>query len=276
MTRHVPALVVGGGISGLVCAYALKKSGIEVMLVEAAARPGGVIQSVRRDGYLLELGPQSFSGTSQLRSLCADLGIADQLLEAPARAPRYVLVNGKLLAVPLGLPAFFTSSLVNGPTKWALVRDIFGKTAPPEGDESVAAFVRRKFSDQLLDRLVGPFVSGVYAGDPEKLSLRSAFPQLHEAEKASGSIVRGMMRLAKNKKGQRERPTLNTFREGNETLVRVLANQLGSALCCDVRMTGLEQDGAGSSPHGPRFVVELKSGLGHETIVADWLILAIP
>ena len=228
MTRHVQTLVVGGGISGLACAYALRKLGIEALLVEASARAGGVISSVRRDGYLLELGPQSFSGTSQLRSLCADLGITDQLLEAPARAPRYVLVNGDLQAVPMSPPAFFTSSLINGATKWALVRDILGKSAPPEDDESVASFVRRKFSDQLLDRLVGPFVSGVYAGDPEKLSIRSAFPQLHDAEQTAGSIVRGMMRLARKRKGPRERTTLNTFREGNETLVRALAGQLGA------------------------------------------------
>ncbi|PYU10511.1 MAG: hypothetical protein DMG37_20080, partial [Acidobacteria bacterium] len=220
--------MVGGGISGLVCAHALQKTGVEVLLAEASARPGGVIHSVRRDGYLLEHGPQSFSGTSQLRSLCTDLGIVDQLLEAPPRAPRYVLVNGELQAVPMSPPAFFTSSLLNGSTKWALLRDIFGNSTPPEGDESVAAFVRRKFSDQLLERLAGPFVSGVYAGDPEKLSIRSTFPQLHEAEKAAGSVVRGMMRLAKNKKGPRERATLNTFRGGNETLVQTLASRLGS------------------------------------------------
>ena len=109
MTRNVQTLVVGGGISGLVCAHALQKAGVEVLLAEASARPGGVIHSVRLDGYLLELGPQSFSGASQLRSLCTDLGIVDQLLEAPPRAPRYVLVNGKLQAVPMSLPAFLTA-----------------------------------------------------------------------------------------------------------------------------------------------------------------------
>ena len=96
MTTLCPALVVGGGISGLVCAYALRKAGIDAQLVEASPRPGGVIQSINRDGFLLELGPQSFSGTSALRRLCAELGISDQLLDAPPRAPRYVLVDGKL------------------------------------------------------------------------------------------------------------------------------------------------------------------------------------
>ena len=269
MTLQVQALVVGGGISGLVCAYALRRAGIEVLLVEASARPGGVINSVRRDGYLLELGPQSFSGTAQLRSLCAELGLADQLREAPAKAPRYVLVNDQLEAVPLTPPAFFTSSLIDASTKWALVRDIFGKSIPPEGDESVAAFVRRKFSEQLLDRLVGPFLSGVYAGDPEKISVRSAFPQLHEAETARGSIVRGLLRPAKSSKGPRERPRLHTFREGNDTLVRSLANSLASATLLETRATNVYRQNDGA------YHVSLE-GSDNDSVSAKSVIFATP
>jgi len=269
VTGHVPALVVGGGISGLVCAYALQKAGIEVLLVEASGRPGGVINSVIHDGFLLELGPQSFTATSQLRTLCADLGIADELLEAPRRAPRFVLVNGKLQPAPMSPPAFFTSSLINGSTKWALVRDIFGKSIPTQGDESVAAFVRRKFSDQLLDRLVGPFVSGVYAGDPEKLSIRSAFPQLHEAEKAAGSILRGMLRFAKSKKGPRQRLTLNTFREGNETLVRALDDSLGSRVVTKTSAANIYRQNDGS------FHVSMEGG-STDSVSAKCVVLAAP
>jgi oxygen-dependent protoporphyrinogen oxidase len=270
VTRHVPALVVGGGISGLVCAYALQRAGVEVQLVEASARPGGVINSVSREGFLLELGPQSFSGTAALRQLCSELGISDQLLEAPPKAPRFVLVDGKLQPVPMSPPAFFMSSLIDGSTKWALVRDILGRSVPPEGDESVAAFVRRKFTSQLLDRLVGPFVSGVYAGDPEHLSIRSAFPQLHEAEKSAGSIVRGMMRLAKTKKGPRERPTLQTFREGNETLVRALASTLGPSLRTGMRVAEISRKGNGS------FDILLESRSQQESVSAKSLIFATP
>jgi oxygen-dependent protoporphyrinogen oxidase len=143
VTRHVSALVVGAGISGLVCAYALRKAGIDAQLVEASSRPGGVITSVSRDGFLLELGPQSFSSTPELRELCSDLGISNELLQAPPDAPRYVLIDGQFRPVPLSPPAFFMSSLIDGSTKWALVRDIFGKSIPPGADESVADFVRR-------------------------------------------------------------------------------------------------------------------------------------
>ncbi len=270
MTRHVPALVVGGGISGLVCAYALRKAGIEAQLVEASPRPGGVINSVTRDGFLLELGPQSFSGTPALRELCAELSISNELLQAPPRAPRYVLIDGELRPVPLSPPAFFMSSLINSSTKWALVRDIFGKSIPPDSDESVADFVRRKFSAQLLDRLVGPFVSGIYAGDPERLSVRSAFPQLYEAEKTAGSIVRGMLRLAKSKNGPREHPTLQTFREGNESLVRALANKLGPALLTETSVTGISRQSDGS------FDVRLESPGRVESLSTRSLILATP
>ncbi len=270
MTRHVPALVVGGGISGLVCAYALRNARIDALLVEASPRPGGVINSVTRDGFLLELGPQSFSSTPALRHLCAELGIASELLQAPPRAPRYVLIDDKLRPVPLSPPAFFMSSLINGSTKWALARDIFGKSIPPDGDESVAAFIRRKFSPQLLDRLVGPFVSGIYAGDPEHLSVRSAFPQLYEAEKAAGSIVRGMLRLAKSRKGPRQRPSLQSFREGNETLVRALANKLGPALLTATCVTAVSRQNDGS------FDVRLESSRGSESVSARSLVLATP
>jgi len=270
VTRHVPALVVGGGISGLVCAYTLRKAGIGAQLVEACPRPGGVISSVARDGFLLERGPQSFSGTIQLRNLCADLGISDQVVQAPPRAPRYVLIGGELRPVPLSPPAFFMSSLIDGSTKWALFRDILGKSIPPDADESVAAFVRRKFSPQLLDRLVGPFVSGIYAGDPERLSVRSAFPQLYEAEKTAGSIIRGMICLAKSKKGPRERPTLQSFREGSETLVRALANKLGTALLTETSVTGISCQKDGS------FDVRLESHGGGESVSTRSLILATP
>jgi len=262
--------VVGGGISGLVCTYALRKAGLDAHLFEALPRPGGVIQSIARDGFLLELGPQSFSGTAPLRALFQDLGISGQIVQAPAHASRYVLVDGTLQLVPLSPSALFTSSLINASTKWALVRDLIGKSVPPDADESVAAFVRRKFSPQLLDRLVGPFVSGVYAGDPERLSLRSAFPSVHEAEKSAGSITRGLFRAAKLKAGPRERTTLLAFRDGNEILIRALSNILGPSLHTGASITGISEQNGGS------FSLQFAAKGASESISTKSLILATP
>jgi oxygen-dependent protoporphyrinogen oxidase len=270
VSRNVSVLVVGGGISGLVCAAALQKSGVDVQLVEAAPRFGGVIHSANRDGYLIEHGPQSFSGTAALRELSAGLGLSSDIVEAPHSAPRFVLVDNQLQSVPMSPPAFFTSNLIDGATKWALVRDIFGKSTPPDSDESIAAFIRRKFSPLLLERLVGPFVSGVYAGDPEKLSARASFPQLHEAESTAGSIVRGMLRLAKAKKRPREKATLQTFRHGNETLIRALAAKLGTVARTGIAVKDISQQSGGT------YDVRLSAGTSSETISARTVIFATP
>jgi protoporphyrinogen/coproporphyrinogen III oxidase len=273
MTTHVPVLIVGAGISGLALTYYLRKSGIDAQIVEGSPRPGGVIRSERRDGFLLELGPQSFSGTPQLLDLSRELGIQNELLQAPPRAPRFLLLDGQLKPAPLSPPAFFASSLFSAKTKWSIVRDALGHSDPPYIDESVAAFIRRKFSAELLDKLVGPFVSGIYAGDPEKLSLRAAFPQLHEAERAAGSVIRGMMRAAKSKPGPKQRPTLQTFREGNETLIKALAKNLGPALRTEVSVSEIHRTNSNSPA---KYQASLTSNGSTEQVIADHLVLATP
>jgi protoporphyrinogen/coproporphyrinogen III oxidase len=281
MTNQVQALVVGAGISGLSTAFALQKSGVDTLLIESASRPGGVIKSVKRDGYLIECGPQSFSGNRCVRALCEDLGILEERVLADSRAPRYVLVDGHLQLVPMSPPSLLFSPLMGGGTRTAILRDLFGKSQAPEPDESVASFIRRKYSDTLLDHLVGPFVSGIYAGDPEKLSLRAAFPMLYEAEKASGSILRGVFKVMKTKKksaspGPRERPTLQTFQEGNESLVRALAASLGERLRCGVEINSLQYLDSRQAANAPRFRVTLLSAQGTQTWEAERLILAVP
>jgi oxygen-dependent protoporphyrinogen oxidase len=274
MTSHVPVLIVGAGVSGLVCAYSLRKSSVDAQIVEASTRPGGLIRSERREGFLLELGPQSFSATPPLLDLCRSLGIDNDLVEAPPHAPRFLLLDGKLKPVPLSPSAFFTSSLFGFRTKWSVVRDVLGRTVPPVADESVAAFTRRKFTAELLDKLVAPFVSGIYAGDPEKLSLRAAFPQIFEAEETAGSVIRGMKRAAKTKASPKQHPTLQSFKNGSETLTNALAANLGPALRCGVEVTSLQRKHPDSLLS--HFVVDFRSKEGNESILADSVVLATP
>ncbi len=234
-----PAIVIGGGISGLVCAYQLQQAGIPVRLLEAGSRPGGVIRTKQADGFLSDLGPQSFLTTEPLLALIDALGLKDQLLYADPRAPRYILVGGRLVPAPLSPPALMKSPLFSAGTKWRLFTEIARRTKPPAADESIAAFVRRKFGAELLDRLVSPFVSGVYAGDPEKLSLRAAFPKLHEFEQQYGSVLRGAMK-SRPPKGT-PRAGLCSFREGMETLPRAIAARLGDSLLLESSVTGLQR-----------------------------------
>jgi protoporphyrinogen/coproporphyrinogen III oxidase len=280
MSSQIQALVIGAGISGLATAFALHKANISTLLVDSAIRPGGVIQSVRRDGYLIERGPQSFSGNSQVTSLCNELGILEDRLLADPKAPRYVLINGMLQPVPMS-PALLGSSFFGGGTRSSIVRDILGNNQPPEPDESVAAFTRRKFSETLLDCLVGPFVSGIYAGDPEKLSLRAAFPILYEAEKASGSLIRGMFKVLKERKARRgneprEKSTLQTFRDGNETLIRALADNLSAQLVLGSEILSIAPLDPGPEPSAPRFRVTVRTAKGIEIWGAERLVMATP
>lgn len=266
-------MVVGAGISGLVCADALRKAGIDAQVVESSAKSGGVIGSERRDGYLLEFGPQSFTVTPYILNLCRELQIDNQLVQAPPKAPRFVLIKNELRTVPLSPPAFFTSSLFGVTTKWRVLRDLLGHSAPPEGAESVAAFILRKFTPELLEKLVGPFVSGIYAGDPEKLGLRSAFPQLYEAEKFSGSVIRGLLRAGKNR-GASEKPTLQAFRNGVQTMTDALAAKLGSGLRCGAEARSIRV--TSSSLTASTFEVTVLASGQQETITTEQLIIATP
>ena len=190
-----------------------------------------------------------------------ELGIRQQVVQAPAGAPRYVLVNGKLQKVPMSPPAFLGSGLVGLGTKFALLRDVIGTSRPPEEDESIADFVRRKFSAQMLDRLVGPFVSGVYAGDPEKLSLRSAFPTLYEAERSKGSVIRGMFSNAKARTARPAASEANTsqFRDGTQTFTDALAAKLGDRLSLNTVVKSVAKDDSGPAP---TFQVTVRNGRG--------------
>jgi len=263
-------IVVGAGISGLACAYALKKSGVDVLLLESSPTPGGMIHSVEDQGFLFETGPQSFSSTKSLNALIQDLDLNQEFVPAPAGAPRYIFVDGKLKPVPLSPPAFLGSSLLKWSTKFSILRELFQKSFPPADDESIADFVRRKFSPELLNLLVAPFVSGIYAGDPEKISLRAAFPALHEAEKIAGSVIRGMTKVSKQRTEPRGKMTLASFRRGNQTLIDALATRLGDSLRTDVRVTQVSRDDHGG------FALHVNESSDLNQFQAAQLVLATP
>ncbi len=218
---------------------------------EAAPRAGGVIASHRRDGVLYETGPNSTLDTTPLiGELLEAAGIADERLDATAAAAkRYVLRGGRLVPLPTSPGAFLTTSLFSLGAKLALAREPFVAPAPPDRDETVAAFVRRRLGAEFLDYAIEPFVAGIYAGDPEQLSVRAAFPRLHALEQRYRSLIRGQILGARERARARERAK-NTassfsFRNGMQTLPDALARAL-RGLETGVRIVGLTRAGEGT------------------------------
>jgi oxygen-dependent protoporphyrinogen oxidase len=232
-------IVIGGGISGLSCAYRLQQLGVPVTLLEESERVGGVIESVEKDGFLFEKGPQSFLATETLLGLIRTLGLEAELLRSDPKAPRYIFLRGRLQAVPMAPAALLTSSLLGTASKFRLITEPLRRSRPPEKEETVADFVRRKFGNEILDYLVAPFTSGVYAGDPEMLSLRSAFPSVAEWEREYGSVLRGAKRSREASGGPR--PSLCSFRRGVATLPRALAEKLGAVVRVGVHTEAIER-----------------------------------
>lgn len=192
---RVDVLVVGAGISGLVAAHRMQRAGLTVAVLEAAERPGGVIRSVAQQGRLYEKGPNSALDTSPLiGQLVEELGLAERLRWASTIADRrYVLRNGVPMALPTSPAAFLGTRLFSISAKLALLREPFVPPGDPALEESIAAFVRRRLGSEFLDYAIDPFVSGVYAGDPERISVQAAFPKLHALEQRWRSLIRGQI-----------------------------------------------------------------------------------
>jgi len=264
-------IVIGGGISGLACAFRLKQLGVSVAVLEASSRPGGVIQSVQEDGFLFELGPQSFLATEKLVELIGQLGLQNEFLQADPKAPRYILWRGRLRPAPLAPPSLLYTPLLSAGTKWRLLTEPFRRSRPPDEDESIADFVRRKFGAELLDLLVAPFVSGVYAGDPERLSLRAAFPSLHEWETKYGSVIRGAMK-SRPEKGK-PRPTLASFRRGVATLPQTLAEKLGDCFWPNTAFDAIRRESANGKCG---YLLEITGSGGKSQLKAPAIVVATP
>jgi oxygen-dependent protoporphyrinogen oxidase len=241
--------IIGGGIAGLSAAFFLEKArragaDLQWTLFEKSGRLGGVIQTERRDGFVIEAGPDSFlSAKPDGARLCHDLGIGDQLISSnDADRKTYILVKGKLVPIPQGLEFMVptrvwpmaATPLFSFKTKLRMAAELFSSARKEAADESVGDFVRRHFGQEMVDRVAEPLLAGVYGGNAEHLSIRAVLPRFAEMEREHGSLVRATLKAkaqfkSKAPAGAKPQPLFTSLKNGMQQMVEALVAALPQA-----------------------------------------------
>src|SRR5208282_2814919 len=242
-----PVAIIGAGITGLTTAFYLRRKGIPVVVYEAGGRVGGVIQSIWKDGYLAEFGPNTILETSpKIARLIRDADLESRRLYSHPRAgARYVVRYRRPIAMPGSPLGFFTTKLFTAKAKLAVLREPFVPRRRDGREESVAEFVKRRLNQEFLDHAIDALVAGVYAGDPYKLSVQQAFPRLAELEARYGSLIKGQIFGAGERKRRgeiaKDRAPKFSFDEGLQVLPDTLYQQLGEAVKLNTSVKKLTQ-----------------------------------
>ncbi len=222
--------VIGGGLTGLTAACRLHREGHRVTVFERTARPGGVIASHAEAGWLAEAGPNSIQETPEITALVNELGLArDRQVANPAARNRFIVRRGRLVPVPLSPPALLVSPLFSLRARFKVLRELLSRPRLRTTDTSLASFVAAHFGQEIVDYGLNPLVAGVYAGDPDKLSARYAFPNLWQLERRHGSLLRGFRAQAAERRARGESSGLVpiiSFERGLQALPEALANAL--------------------------------------------------
>ena len=270
-------VIIGGGISGLVTAFKLQQRGVDVRLLERSNQVGGVMRTTVENGFLTEWGPNSFRSNDDLDDLIKEVGLDDERVEADPSAPRFIYHKGELKPFPMGVGGFLSTSLLTIGGKLRLLAEPFIKKRRETGEESVSSFVSRRLGRQVEQTFVSPFISGIYAGDSDKLSINAVFPTLVEFEELGGSILIGGIKSMRQRKSQstqkkrpRRRPTLVSFKKGIESFPNSIAEQLSniSTNCIDIKITQKE--------NGPRYSVRYRNEESSQSIDCDAVVIATP
>lgn len=265
MTLSVPKIaIIGGGISGLSCAWFVREAfrvnqiPISLKVFEAEDHFGGSIRTQQRDGFTYESGPDTFiSEKPWAIDLCKRLGLDQELIGVRPEHQRSSMVyQGHLVPIPKGFYLMASPSLktlselpfVSWKGKMRMMMEPFIPAGGPvSGDESVASFMRRRFGEEALWRIGQPMIGGIYTADPETLSLEATFPKFREMERRYGSVVRGLRARADVEQGV-SGPRYGlflSFRNGMQTLIDRLREDLGDVLCAGKKLTGLVQKAQG-------------------------------
>jgi len=225
--------ILGAGISGLTAAYLLDKEGYDITVLEKNDTVGGSIETVFENGMLFDRGPNSALETTPVISQLVDeLNLKDQFVYASKKGnKRYILRDDKLHALPLSPPSFLRTKLFSPSAKLRLMKEPFIGKSKDGYYQSIADFVRRRLGEEFLDYAINPFVAGVYAGNPEDLSVKSAFPMLYALEEDYGSLITGTIRSIRKRKKRKEQSKQSakmlSFKDGMNVLPKAIADNLG-------------------------------------------------
>ena len=233
-------VVVGGGITGLTAAFYMQKEArakelpVDIVLVESSLRLGGKIQTLRKNGFIIERGPESFFDRhNDMYTLAKDLGIENELITSNA-GPTYIAVGSQLYPIPSSLMSgetphispFITSGLFSLSGKIRAAGDIVLPRATQNDDQSLGGFFRRRFGAEVVENLVEPLLAGTFAGDIEQMSMYSTLPQLFDLEQKHRSLLVGMKKsganFLSNERIAKDKGIFQTFTNGLETLVEKL------------------------------------------------------
>jgi protoporphyrinogen/coproporphyrinogen III oxidase len=292
------AIVIGAGLTGLACAFRLRQLGIPALLLEASNQAGGLISSLKRNGFLFEAGPQGPRFPQPVWTLVRELNLENEFLHGDPTAKRYILRDGRLHLAPLSPMSLLRTNLLSIHSKYRLLSEALRHTHPPATEESLAEFVTRKFGAEVSDYLVDPFVSTIFFSDARKLGMLSAFPALVEWERNRGSVVRGAIRAYKSKKSKKDGtaaatvdgkasstdaneslrvtdalPTLGSFKNGMGTLTQRLAEKLKHELRLESPVESLLIDREETLRNHSAWTIRTQS---LEEFRADAVVLALP
>jgi oxygen-dependent protoporphyrinogen oxidase len=245
--------VIGAGITGLTAGFYLQRKSLPVTVYEASGRAGGVIQSIKKDGFLAESGPNTLLETSpKISQLIRDAGLESRKLNPDPKAEaRYVVRYKRPIAMPGSPLGFFTTELFTAKAKLAVLREPFVAARRDDKEESIAEFVIRRLGNEFLEHAIDALVAGIYAGDPYKLSVTQAFPKLAQLEAKYGSLIKGQILGARERKRSgeiaKDRAPKFSFDEGLQVLTDTLRNRLGDNVRLNASVTRMMQTSEGWS-----------------------------
>jgi len=223
LTPDIMVGIIGAGISGLTLAYRLQEKNIPYLLLEEKEITGGYIKTELTDDFTLDIGPNSILADEEIINFIKAVGVENELIEAnPNSKDRYIFKAGKYQVLPDSPPKLLKSNFFSFKTKIRVLSEFFRKTEKIE-DETLAHFITRRFNKEVTDYVLNPFVTGIYAGNPEKLLVKLTFPILNELENKYGSVLKGMIKSG----GSGRRKSFN-FRKGMATLPKAIAEKLNS------------------------------------------------